>query len=470
MAQQQWFVVRGEREEGPFSGTVLKDMASSGKLQPTDMVRRGDVETARPASQIKGLFVPATAGSQQTERARSEPPTEAGNTTPTPRHRSSRKYLLIGGIALSSLLGMCVILAVIGTLLGNRGGNTKQDGKQPRQSADVTAKQGDDGAGPMKADVDLSKVDYSYDFSKDDYASVPDGFKKETRKQVIDKGGPPLQGKPETAEGYVDSTGKFVRHGLTVAWYDKAESDKLQEEKYLHGQLHGVMVGYAQNGKKLFEFPFVHDKKHGVMKGWFDNGQQEYEIGFIDGKQHGPTRYWHKSGRTNYTATYRDGVRHGEYVSCADGSYKGYDGKNYDLFEFKRGTYQNGVPVGEWKFGYISDTRLGYFVEAKPGKWNGGTIRQFVARMQLYMLEKFPNHMLVFDPQSGVANAFADSPEAFFEVFGRPASETQDLEKSTAPPNLREKYRKWRYDMKDGSLNFRVAPTQDGKLAIRSGR
>jgi hypothetical protein len=38
MAGQTWFVVRGGKEEGPFTGTALKDMAASGKLLPTDQV------------------------------------------------------------------------------------------------------------------------------------------------------------------------------------------------------------------------------------------------------------------------------------------------------------------------------------------------------------------------------------------------------------------------------------------------
>jgi hypothetical protein len=471
MAMQTWFVVRGGNEEGPYSGTALKDMAATGKLKPTDLVRRGDVETARPASQIKGLFPTPSEAAAVKSGPRAGPSQGTSDDRLTPPARKPRKYLLIGAGVFAGLLVTCLVCAGIGSLVGNRGGSGKHaDDGNPSKALPAQPGQTGDRADSTKAGADPSKVDYAYDFAKDDYETIPVGAKKETRKQVIDKGGPPLQGKPETAEGYVDSSGKFVRHGVSTAWYDRAESSKLQEEKYLHGKLHGIMTGYAQNGNKVFEFPFVHGKKHGVMKGWFDKGEQEYEIGFIDGKQHGPTRYWHKSGRTNYTATYRDGLRHGEYVSYADGSFKGYDGKNYDPFEFKHGTYQNGVPVGEWRFGYISDTRLGYFVEAKTGKWNGGLIRQFVARVQLHMLEKYPTHMLVFDPQGGVANAFADSPEAFFEVFGRPASDTRDLEQSSAPPNLRDKYRKWRYDLKDGSMNFRVAPTQDGKILIKSGR
>ena len=51
-----WFVVRGEKEQGPLTAAALKEMASAGKLGPDDLVRREDLKTPRQASEIKGLF------------------------------------------------------------------------------------------------------------------------------------------------------------------------------------------------------------------------------------------------------------------------------------------------------------------------------------------------------------------------------------------------------------------------------
>ena len=464
MAQQTWFVVRGGKETGPYSGTQLKDMAASGKLKPSDQVRRADVETARPASAIKGLF-PAPADAT-VKTAADSGSSQKSSEAPPPPPRIPRKYLLIGGGAFAGLLVMCLVCAGIGNLVGNRGGSGKQtDTKNPSNDASGG------GSDPAKTEVDFSKVDYGYDYTKDDYETVPVGAEKKTRKRIIDKGDPILQGKPETAEGYADSTGKFVYHGVSVAWFDVAEKTKLQEEKYLHGKVHGVMVRYSQSGSKVDEIPFVQGRRHGIAKGWFDNGDQEYEEAFIEGNRHGPARFWHKNGKPSIISFYRIGQPHGEYVSFSHKAWMGNDGKTYDPFELKRGRYENGKPVGQWKFGFISDIQRVYHVEVSDSKWTGGTMKEFVGRMQLYMLEKFPNHQLVFDPQSGVANSFADSPEAFFEVFGRPASDTQDIEKSSAPPNLRDKYRKWGYVLKNGSsMQLRVAPTQDGKILIKSGR
>ena len=125
MAQQQWFVVRGEREEGPFSGTVLKDMASSGKLLPTDMVRRGDVETARPASHIKGLF--PVAGTAQVASVPDKSPDQPRQPT------SKRKWLVIGAAVAAVLFLSCAGLLVVGFLIAN---SERQEAKKTFAEAD----------------------------------------------------------------------------------------------------------------------------------------------------------------------------------------------------------------------------------------------------------------------------------------------------------------------------------------------
>jgi len=107
MSQQQWYVVRGGKEEGPHTETALKDMAASGKLKPTDVVRRADVETARPAGQIKGLFPGGDA----------PPPTPPAG-QPTAAAPSSKKRLVIVGVIAGAVL-LCG-LAVLGMVVSNR--------------------------------------------------------------------------------------------------------------------------------------------------------------------------------------------------------------------------------------------------------------------------------------------------------------------------------------------------------------
>jgi hypothetical protein len=111
MAGQTWFVVRGGTEEGPCSGTQLKDMAASGKLQPTDLVRRGDVETARPAGQIKGLF-PATSSAVLPD----DPKQPAGLPQPA---TNKKKWLVIGSVVAAVLFVSCAGLFTLGLVVTN---------------------------------------------------------------------------------------------------------------------------------------------------------------------------------------------------------------------------------------------------------------------------------------------------------------------------------------------------------------
>lgn len=100
MAQQTWFVVRGGEEEGPYTGTALKGMATSGKLKPGDLVRRGDVEMARPARTIKGLF-PAAGPDEQATSA-SQPPDD-----PPTRSLPKKKLIVIGSVIAVVLVLSC---------------------------------------------------------------------------------------------------------------------------------------------------------------------------------------------------------------------------------------------------------------------------------------------------------------------------------------------------------------------------
>lgn len=98
MAQQPWFVVRGGREEGPYTATQLKAMAASEAVKPNDKIRRSDVETARPASAVRGLF-------PEGEVAR---PKEPKSPEPDqPKQRSSRRWLVIGAVAVGVMVLMC---------------------------------------------------------------------------------------------------------------------------------------------------------------------------------------------------------------------------------------------------------------------------------------------------------------------------------------------------------------------------
>jgi antitoxin component YwqK of YwqJK toxin-antitoxin module len=477
MSPQQWFVFRGGKEEGPYTATQLKAMAASGAVKPTDQVRRGDAQTLRPASAVKGLFaeaLPTTPSLPPASGPSAEVPAEA-----LTKNRLL-KYGVIGG---GAFLAMILVCAGIGALVGKKPGGARDSLGDRKSSSGVV------GTTELP---DFSKVDYSHDFSADDYKTIPAGAKRHTHKQEIDDGSPSFMGKPKTDEGYIDASGKFVPHGKFVIWADESQTKKLREGLMLHGQVHGVMTDFIPSGKVKVTMPFVHDKRHGVAKtwhengqlsaeeyyfegkqhgvskGWHQNGKPEFEGTWVDGKRHGPYRSWFKSGKPSRETHYRDGVLHGPFVSYSD-DFSGFSGV-VESAELDRGVYENGKPTGVWRFGFVSDTHKVYHVEADAGRWQGGTTEEIIAKMKYFMMERNPSVTMQFDPRAGIANCFADSPEDFIAVFGRPTSDTQDAEKAGAPAPLRARYRKWRYDLKNGSLHFRVQPTQDGKIFITTRR
>lgn len=122
MTQQQWFVVRAGKEEGPFSGQRLKEMAADGRLRPDDLVRRGDVESARPARAIKGLF--PVEGAENSARAstastnRSSPasqrPLPGGGASEKEQGGSKRRWVIPSVVAGAIMLTCCGGFGVIG--------------------------------------------------------------------------------------------------------------------------------------------------------------------------------------------------------------------------------------------------------------------------------------------------------------------------------------------------------------------
>lgn len=78
-----WYIVKPDRELGPYTGAQMKQLAAAGQLDPSHLVRRADREEPIRASQVRGLF-------EQTNKAaeplRSTPPplpTEVRSAKPT---------------------------------------------------------------------------------------------------------------------------------------------------------------------------------------------------------------------------------------------------------------------------------------------------------------------------------------------------------------------------------------------------
>jgi len=101
----EWFIVRNGKETGPYNPVELKQMAATGRLQPNDLVRRGDLKAASKASTIKGLFTPVEAVPTKP----SSPPTSTEAAPPATTQKNSvpaKKTLItlsvVGRIGVSS--------------------------------------------------------------------------------------------------------------------------------------------------------------------------------------------------------------------------------------------------------------------------------------------------------------------------------------------------------------------------------
>ena len=51
-----WFIVKPDRQLGPYTSAQIKQLAASGQLKTADLVRKADQTTTVAAGKIRGLF------------------------------------------------------------------------------------------------------------------------------------------------------------------------------------------------------------------------------------------------------------------------------------------------------------------------------------------------------------------------------------------------------------------------------
>lgn len=121
-----WFVGRGGERSGPFSADVLREMAGSGRLMPTDLVWREGMSAWTPAASVPGLFPtsrPIAAPSLSDNpyaapalRRTGSVPAAADSVT---RGLASRPYSLAAALSLAAhaLKSQWIILFLVGLIL-----------------------------------------------------------------------------------------------------------------------------------------------------------------------------------------------------------------------------------------------------------------------------------------------------------------------------------------------------------------
>jgi hypothetical protein len=102
----QWYVVRNDKEHGPFDDGKLKRLATEGKLKADDFVRRSDTPTLKKAKEIKGLFASQLPASEQL------PPVATAN-DPSPVAPPSKQPPWLKVILLLAVCGSMVRFAFV---------------------------------------------------------------------------------------------------------------------------------------------------------------------------------------------------------------------------------------------------------------------------------------------------------------------------------------------------------------------
>ena len=120
----EWHYRKGDKQHGPVSASVLKSLAASGNLLPSDMVKKADSEDWKPASSVRGLCAPHTTASEATPSSKRSASVSGAatslNTTPnkssgppplptaTPsRGKPAPRKILLGAGSLVALVALC---------------------------------------------------------------------------------------------------------------------------------------------------------------------------------------------------------------------------------------------------------------------------------------------------------------------------------------------------------------------------
>jgi|LSQX01.2.fsa_nt_gb hypothetical protein len=284
----------------------------------------------------------------------------------------------------------------------------------------------------------------TYDFSEDDYATIPDGAVRVTNEKPLDGGTWIVE------QGYRLSNGEFLAHGTATIWWDKERTEKVGEVPMFHGKQHGVARRFHRNGVLAFEIVFVKDRKHGLACDWFEDGTKSSEENWLDGVQHGSSQVWHPNGQMKVRCEYSHGTLHGPYSEWTS-----------EGVEICHGDYRNGEPVGVWRLGYAEPfTSRWRYIEVNAGTPTVGTRSELLSKLNLWN-SAMGIRVPFFDPFRCKGSGAMRSTEHFFSICGSPASdEPREPERLLAPY-----LRRWVYRCTDGNLELDIwISREDGSV------
>lgn len=351
----EWYVQRQGKEAGPLTGERLKQLADSGLLAPTDLVRRSDRPKLVEARNVRGLFNDdqvARPSTPPSPRTRISPPPlpEVGQSDSTQGPLSLPIVIeeeAVGKpsrmVGLGSLAGVIALGAIIFVARINERSSTepidnhaasgidnptlglddaeKQNKPALETGASATpAEQRPEVVGPRtetQPEVpsrnlsvlpepsrpvaaeslipDYSTVDYSHDFSKDDASEPPAGLTKRTRAKRFEKAD-----LDRTDEGEQELLGTWLE--------DSGYGDG--RGRFIRDGLRTVWYDRTKQQKYL-EDSWSGGQRHGRLMRWHRRGTKRTELMFVWGKVHGYLRHWHSDGTPSFETAYLDDREHG---------------------------------------------------------------------------------------------------------------------------------------------------------------
>ncbi len=97
----QWYYRRHGRQRGPYSPKQFKQLAVTGAIQPTDEIRKGDMDEWVPGTKIEGLFPRTPVG---------PPP---GGSENAARTGARIKALAVRGMLIVVALGLAIVALAV---------------------------------------------------------------------------------------------------------------------------------------------------------------------------------------------------------------------------------------------------------------------------------------------------------------------------------------------------------------------
>jgi len=112
----------------------------------------------------------------------------------------------------------------------------------------------------------------------------------------------------------VQRSGKSVRHGPAVEWYDASRHHRRASGRYRNGVRDGLWIGWHASGARESEQRFVEGTAQGIFQRWFPNGVLAIEGEYVDGEKHGSWTEYFDNGRRAESGEYWTGVRQGSWT------------------------------------------------------------------------------------------------------------------------------------------------------------